>query len=107
MKNLCFSTIFMFFGVVCLANGEDVSKNKCIDNLDVSVQKQIADNKKDYSKGGNHYLFIESCTITEVRSVISNGEPVYTETILFHVDGMSCETFFNNLTAICKGLSIL
>lgn len=42
-------------------------------------------------------VLAESCTITTGTQIVSNGEVIYEEVNTFHIDGMSCETFFTLL----------
>ena len=104
MKQLMFYLAFMLIGSFAFANSEKKieTKDLSIDNKSLEIQTfEFIDENSTYLKYENSSL-TESCTITSVTQVISNGEVTYQSTTLFHIDGMSCETFFGLLAAALR-----
>ena len=105
MKQLIFSLAFMLIGSFAFANAEKKleTEDLSIDNKSLEIQTfEFIDDNNTYVKY-EYSSLTESCTIASVTQVISNGEVTYQSNTLFHIDGMSCETFFGLIaSALCK-----
>jgi hypothetical protein len=105
MKKVFFSLAFMLIGSFAMANSEKKleTKDLSIDYKSLEIQTfEFIDENSTFVKY-EYSPLTESCTITSVTQVISNGEVTYQSTTLFHLDGMSCETFFGLIaSALCR-----
>jgi hypothetical protein len=105
MKNVFFSLAFMLIGSFAFANNYENIKSKEVSGL---INKSTSFKFYSTDKNNNYVEYeysalTDSCTITTVTQVISNGEVTYTHTTLWHMDGISCE----NLALICRAVSII
>lgn len=105
MKKLLLILAFMLIGSFAFANTEKIQETKDLSfNKKTAVIKTFELIDENNTKLKYEYSALtESCTITSVTQVISNGEVTYQSTTLFHIDGMSCETFYGSLASLwCK-----
>lgn len=95
----------MLIGSFAFANNYENIKSKEVSGL---INKSTSFKFYSTVKNNNYVEYeysalTDSCTITTVTQVISNGEVTYTHTTLWHMDGISCE----NLALICRAFSII
>lgn len=84
MKNVFFALAFMLVGSFAFGKPYKELKLDGLYSPNILCEFEIVD-------------MAESCTITTGTQIVSNGEVIYEEVNTFHIDGMSCETFFTLL----------